>query len=317
MATPLPTDGDMDRFVPHGEETALIVRGLASAPRPTNGPTGLQAALFRAIVDAKSGLDVDVHTHEPVEPDVFGGALARRDRMLRRWLVHHMEPLDLVLQPLDQTAARRVETFAEEPCVGDGCVHRLRALAEGSLQLAAHGFDRNRYLNRLEIDGRLDGLRPPSSDPTPPTGRGQRRSSATTSPPAAVPSASCHSTRSVATSMTSTSCSSSRFRDAGLRATPAREHDWVHVLADYGTVEAGIEVFGFTAHATNAPDVVGLHVDELRRDLGVPPTSPETTAVGSVRPRHPDGMSHAQRAAAKSGRFQPAPWSPTRWAPTS
>lgn len=111
MATPLPTDGDMDRFVPHGEETALTVRGLASAPRPTNGPTGLQTALFRAIVDAKSGLDVDVHAHEPVEPDVFGGALARRDRMLRPRLVHHMEPLDLVLQPLDQTAARRVETF--------------------------------------------------------------------------------------------------------------------------------------------------------------------------------------------------------------
>jgi hypothetical protein len=38
-------------------------------------------------------------------------------------------------------------------------------------------------------------------------------------------------------------------------AHPAREHDWVHVLADYGTVEAKIEVFGFIARASDARDV--------------------------------------------------------------
>ena len=77
MATPQPTDGDVDRSVPHGEEAVLIVRGLASAPRQTNGLTGLQATLFRAIVHAMLGLDVDVHALEPVEPDEFAGALAR------------------------------------------------------------------------------------------------------------------------------------------------------------------------------------------------------------------------------------------------
>jgi hypothetical protein len=76
----------------------------------------------------------------------------------------------------------------------------------------------------------------------------------------------------------------------------------VHVLGDYGTVEDEIEVFGFIARASDAPDVFSLHLDELRRDLGVPPTSSEMTAAGSVRPWHPDGMSHAQRAAAASGR---------------
>jgi len=85
--------------------------------------------------------------------------------MLRTRLVQHVELLNMVLQLLDYAAARRVQIFAEELCVGDECVHRLRALAKGSLHLAAHDFDRDRYLNRLEIDGRLDGLRPPSSDP--------------------------------------------------------------------------------------------------------------------------------------------------------
>ena len=60
----------------------------------------------------------------------------------------------------------------------------------------------------------------------------------------------------------------------------------MHVLADYGTVETEIEVFGFIARASDAPDVFALHVDGLRRDLGVPPTSPETTAAGSVWPWH-------------------------------
>ena len=69
-----------------------------------------------------------------------------------------------------------------------------------------------------------------------------------------------------------------------------------------GTVEAEIEVFDFIARASDAPDVFAVHLDELRPNLGVPPTSPETTAAGSVRPWHPYGMSHAQRAAAASGR---------------
>ncbi len=112
MATPPPTDGDMDRSVPHGEETGRTPRGLASARRPTNELSGLQAALFRAIVHAKLGLDVDPNALEPVEPDEFGwrGPTAT---VLRSRLVQHVEVLTLVLRPLDQTAARRVETFAE------------------------------------------------------------------------------------------------------------------------------------------------------------------------------------------------------------
>jgi hypothetical protein len=132
----------------------------------------------------------------------------------------HMELLSLVLQPLDESAARRVESFAEEPCVGDERVQRLRALAEGSVQLAAHDFDRNRYLNGLVIDGRLDGLRRPSSDPdaahrawtTPVVGDDVAAGWRSLRPTAI-------QTRSVATSATSTSCTGSRFRHAGLRAT--------------------------------------------------------------------------------------------------
>ena len=153
-------------------------------------------------------------------PTCSRGALASRDRMLRPRLVQHMELLNLVLRPLDQSAARRVETFAEEPCVGDERVQRLRALAEGSLQLAAHDFDRNRYLNRLVIDGRLDGLRRPSSDPdaahrawtTPVVGDDVAVGWRSLRPTAI-------QTRSVATSATSASCTGSRFRHAGLRAT--------------------------------------------------------------------------------------------------
>ena len=255
--------------MPPGEEAVLILRAVASAPRPTNGLTGLQATLFRAIVQAMLGLDVDLHALEPVEADGVAGARAGRDRKLRPRLVQHMELLNLVLQPLDHAAARRVEVFAEEPCIGDECVHRLRALAEGSLQLAAHDFDRNRFLKRFDIDSR----------------------------PAGVPSANCHPTRSVATSTTSTSCAGWRFRHAGLHATPAREHDWVHVLADYGTVEAEIEAFGFIARASDAPDVFALHLDELRRDLGAPPTS-----LGNDRGR--------QHPALASRRHEPRPAGP-------
>jgi hypothetical protein len=64
------------------------------------------------------------------------------------------------------------------------------------------------------------------------------------------------------------------------------------------------------AWASDDPDVFALHLDELRRDLGAPPKSPETTAAGSVRPWHLDGMSDAQRAAAASWRAPTGTMSP-------
>jgi hypothetical protein len=68
MATPQPTDGDVDRSAPHGQEAGLIVRALASAPRPTNGLMVLQAARSKGRRRAMLGLDVDLHPLEPVEP---------------------------------------------------------------------------------------------------------------------------------------------------------------------------------------------------------------------------------------------------------
>jgi hypothetical protein len=101
--------------VPPGEEEVLIVRGLAPAPHLTNRLTGRQAALLRAIVHAKLGLDVDVHALEPVEPDVFAGAQARRDRLRRTRLVQHTmspgasEAGAMTAKPCDPTATAQEE----------------------------------------------------------------------------------------------------------------------------------------------------------------------------------------------------------------
>ena len=283
MATPQPTDG-VDRSMPHGEEAVLILRAVASAPRPTNGLTGLQATLFRAIVHAMLGLDVDVHTLEPVEPDVFAGAPARRDRMLRTRLVQHMELLNLVLQPLDETAARRVEIFAEELCLGDEGVHKFRALAEGSLQLAAHDFDRNRYLKRLEIDGRLDGLRPPNRDPD--TAHRAWATPVVDDVAARWRSLGQRPPNTNGRHVDDFYVSRVRFsRYAGLRLTPAYQDDWVHVLADNGTtVEAEIEAFGFIALASDDPDAFALpamviNLFETGAVMG-------SAGIADVAPRH-------------------------------
>ena len=313
MATPLPAKGDMDRSVSHGEETGLIVRGLASAPRPTNGLTGLPAALFRAIVHAMLGLDVDVHALESVELDVFAGALARRDRVLRPRLVQHMELLNLVIQPLDESAARRVETFAEEPCVGGRARPQVPRPGRGLVAARGARF-RPQPISQPSRDRRPARRAPPAEQRSrrrPPgvdnAGRRRRRRRRL-----AFPEANCHQTRSVATSRDFYVLRGFAFPARRAPRHPAREHDWVHVLADYGTVEAEIEVFGFIARASDAPDVFALNVDELRRDLGVPPTSPgndrgrqrpalasrrhETRPVGRGRGRVPTGtMSLARR----------------------
>jgi hypothetical protein len=363
MATPLPPEGQEDRSVPHGDEAMLIVRALASASRPTTGLTGLQSALLTSIVHAMLGLDVNVHALDPVEADEFAAALARRNRMFRTRLVQHMELLNMVLQPPDGAAARRVEVFAEELCVGEECVHKLRSLAEGSLRLAAQDFDRSRYLSRLEIDGRLDALHLPSLDP-------DAAYVAWTEP--VVDDDFSSRWRSLARLPASTigrqvhdfylSRGFAFPGEPGSAPPLLAQHDWVHVLADYGTtVEAELEVFAYIARASDNPDAFALlamvvnlfetgavmggagifdaapghlsrpgmpvrvadalrrgaltpgdidflafdwsaladrDLEDLRRDLRVPPKSPEAIAAGSVGPWHPAGMSDAQRIAA-------------------
>jgi hypothetical protein len=112
MATPQPTDGDVDRSAPHGQEAGLIVRALASAPHPRNGLTVLQAALSKGHRRRHLGTRRRPPPARTCRADVLGDV----PQGARQWEVsnrHHVsrgsEAGAITAKPCDPTATAQEE----------------------------------------------------------------------------------------------------------------------------------------------------------------------------------------------------------------
>jgi hypothetical protein len=249
MPTPLPEPDQTDLDRPGAAEVAFLSRGVLSAIEPAGGHTQLQAVLMEATFEAMTGFPADLGA-PPISPAEFGSGMARRNEAFRTRILQIMLLGALVLRPLPEDVAERVTAFAAEMAVDDGMLQVARRYAEGSLGLAAYDFQRNGYtadwsserqgalhathalaeawdvsVNDPELAGRwaaLESLAPGSLG------------------------------RAVAD-----------FYAARGFVYPGRvgsappllaQHDWVHVLADYGTtVESELEVFAFIARANDDP----------------------------------------------------------------
>jgi hypothetical protein len=155
---------------------------------------------------------------------------------------------ELVLDPLPPEVAQRVAAFAAELSVHDDLEDLLHGYAESGRRLAAIDFDRNGYLHdfdparaeHLHVGNGLSAAWSAVEDdpvfaarwasmadlPTGSLGRGVHD---------------FYKTRGFA------------FPGSPGSAPPLlAQHDWVHILADYGTrVESEIEVFSFIARAND------------------------------------------------------------------
>ena len=161
----------------------------------------------------------------------------------------------LVVRPLPVAVADRIDLFARAVGVDDDMLHVVHELAEGSLDLAAIDFERNGYLADWAAD---DGAALHMS-----TGRvgpwdvalhdrdlAARWCALETLPPGSL-------------GRRITEFYQARgFAYPGLpgSAPPLlAQHDWVHVLADFGTtVESELEVFAFIARANDDPHAFSL-----------------------------------------------------------
>ena len=84
-------------------------------------------------------------SHEPIGPDDFAEGLAGRNEAFRVRILQTMILGALVLRPLPDEVATRVEAFARTMSVDDAMLGVARRFAQGQLGLAAIGFDRNGY----------------------------------------------------------------------------------------------------------------------------------------------------------------------------
>ena len=264
MPVPFPTDAEADRSRPTKDEAWLNARAFASAAAPAEGLTRLQAFALRGLTQALTAdlLELgDLSLLEPITPEAYAEGNARRDKSYRIRRVQTMVLLELLLRPLPDDVACRVEAFADALGVGDDCrevVAATRHLAAGATDMALADFMRNGYeVLHLERAGEeppedvSSYWAPAHDDP----GLAARWDAMQDGSP---------------TSLGRRVWEFYKGRGFNFPGTPnsvpprLAQHDFVHVLADYGTtVESEIEVFALIARADEDPRSFSLLVAVL------------------------------------------------------
>jgi len=254
MPVALPDDSTVLLVPPDAAEAAFVARGVATAVAPEGGLTALQDMLLRAFFESMTGHVVDPALGDPIGPAEFAAGLARRNLAFRTRVVQTMLLTEMILRPLPPAVVARVEAVAYELGVADDMLDVAHRYSAGSLELAQADFARNGYLASIGAE-RLHALHTVALDDA----WGQ-----VIDDPALA--AQWQSLGSLPVGTLGRGVFDF-YRDRGF-AFPGRagsappllaQHDWVHVLAGYGTaLESEIEVFGYMARANDDPRAFSL-----------------------------------------------------------
>ncbi len=247
MPVPFPSDDTVNLDPPSYEESRLNAAGVLSATRPPGGNTDFQLLLMEATFEAMTGHRIPCADLPFIGPAENAANLTDRAEMFRMRMVHMMVLSALVLQPLPTEVADNVARYSRELGIDDQLLATVAQFAGSDKALAAVDFERNGYTADWSEDrssalhSNATGWESAGDDPdlaarwaalgqlpTGTLGRGvhdfyQARGFAFPGSPGSAPPL-------------------------------LAQHDWVHVLAGYGTkVEAELEVFAFIARANDDP----------------------------------------------------------------
>lgn len=238
-------------------EVTLVARGIATAVAPETGLADVQADLLEAIATALTGVSVDYRTLVPLGPEELAAVLADRDLAYRQRIVHHMVLGELVLRPIPVVVAHRVAMYAQALGVQDDFVRVARRYAQGAYGLAWKDLQRNGFVEHVQ-DASDAGAA--ATAPRRAAGRG----SGAPFQPAEVDPELAATWMSYADLPDGTLGRSvwEMYDGRGfeLPGTPGgapaylAQHDYVHVLADYGTnLKGELEVFALIGRADPDP----------------------------------------------------------------
>jgi len=235
---------------PDTAEVVLVARGIATAVAPDGGLTDVQAALLEAIASALTNVEVDYRHLEPLGPDDLAGVLEGHDQNFRQRIVHHMVLGELVLRPLPTEVAARVANYARALGVDDRFVRVARRYAQGAFGLAWMDLRRSGFTEHVR---RSESDRPPpaseSSDPF----KAGDVDPALEQQWAAFHELPLGSLGRGVWELYDTRGFALPGSVGGASAYLA-QHDFVHVLADYGTnLKGELEVFAFIGRADPDP----------------------------------------------------------------
>ena len=248
MPVPLPGPDTVLLTPPDAAEVQVTAQGVAAAVAPAGGLTDVQRVLIEALFPAMTGHAVDVAAFEPMTAEELARALSRRDLQFRTRGVQIMLLCALVLRPLPAAVVERVAGFARELNVAEAMIEVAQRFAAGSLGLAAVDFERNGYTadwapgdaTTLHTSTELQSAWDTAVHDPALAARWQ----ALEGLPAGT--------------LGRRVWEMYRARGFEFPGRPGSappllaQHDWVHVLADFGTtVESELEVFAFIARAND------------------------------------------------------------------
>jgi hypothetical protein len=232
------------------DEALLIARGVVSAVRPEGGLEPLQASLLGAIFEALLDLSVDLNMLDPLDVNDLVDGLSARSPEFRRRVVHHMVLGELILRPIPPVVARRVSTYADGLGVDDQFVRIARRYAQGGFGLAWLDLHQTGFVEHWEL-ARVDQLK------TTVKLEHQLAAGVEDAPLAERWAAFQHYPPST---LGRGVWDMYRGRGFGLPGTQGgasaylAQHDFVHVLADYGTnLNGELEVFSLIGRADPDP----------------------------------------------------------------
>lgn len=248
MPVPLPDDAYVLLERPSASETQETARGVASAVAEHGRLTDLQRVLLEALFRSMTGHAVDLTDPLPMSAGELAEHLARRNLQFRSRCVQVALLAALVLRPLPESVVDQVSAVATELGIDDALIGVAREFAAGSLGLAGIDFERNGYTAYWRPgDAEVLHTSAELSDAW--------QSAVTDSALAARWEALESLPEGTLGRRVSQLYVARGFEYPGRpgSAPPLlAQHDWVHVLADYGTtVESELEVFGLIARAND------------------------------------------------------------------
>ncbi len=232
------------------EEPLLIARGVASAVEPDGGLEPVQISLLGAVTEALLDVRTDFGSLEPLSAEALAEALDDRPEGFRRRIVHLMVLGELILRPIPPVVARRVAAYAHALGVDDQFVRVARRYSQGGFGLAWLDLHHSGFAEHWEM-ARMDQLKSSVrledqlSAGVEDAALAERWTAFAALPPGTVGRAVWEMYRGRGFGLPGSVGGASAY---------LAQHDFVHVLADYGTnLNGELEVFALIGRADPDP----------------------------------------------------------------
>lgn len=242
VPVPFPAPETVNLEPPDAGEAQSMTDGMASMAAGGEGLLPIQERLLLALVPAMTGHPVSLEGRPRLTPHQVAESFSQRDVQFRSRMVQLMLLCALVRRPIPEDVVAGIADVACELGVRDGMVEVAQELAHGSLGLAAVDFARNGYEGEWNAEEAAAVIH--------------------SSHPLESAWAFCEDDPELAAQWQSLEHLPAdalgrkvwelyQARGFTFPGTPGSapplltQHDWVHVLADYGTtVESEVEVSG-------------------------------------------------------------------------